>query len=72
MHFQAGTKDFLPLLTDYKRLKPTREKLTDEGVNYQLYRLKNYLRMVYCIESDTINSAQQVFDNLYTGWQDLS
>jgi hypothetical protein len=72
MHFQAGTKDFLPLLTDYKRLKPTRGELTDEGVNYQLYRLKNYLRMVYCIESDTINSAQQVFDNLYTGWQDLS
>ena len=69
MHFQAGTKDFLPLLTDYKRLKPTHGDLLEEGVNYQLFQLKNYLRTVYCIESDTILSAQNIFDNLYIKWQ---
>jgi hypothetical protein len=70
MHFQAGTKDFLPLLADYKRLKPTQGELVDESENYQLYTLKDYLRTVYCIESDTIGSAQQIFENLYTGWQE--
>jgi ATP adenylyltransferase/5',5'''-P-1,P-4-tetraphosphate phosphorylase II len=69
MHFQAGTKDFLPLLTDYKRMKPTHGELLEEGINYQLYHLKNYLRTVYCIESDTIISAQNIFKNLYIKWQ---
>jgi hypothetical protein len=69
MHFQAGTKDFLPLLSDYKRMKPTEGEMIDEGENYQLYKLKNYLRKVYCIESDTILSAQTIFENLYTKWQ---
>jgi len=69
MHFQAGTKDFLPLLNDYKRLKPTCSELLEEGVNYQLFQLKKYLRNVYCIESDTILSAQNIFDNLYIKWQ---
>lgn len=72
MHFQAGTKDFLPLLADYKRMKPTQSELLDEGENYQLFTLKNYLRTVYCIESDTIVSARNVFENLYTGWTVLS
>jgi len=70
MHFQAGTKYFLPLLTDYKRMKPTHGKLLEEGVNYQLFQLKNYLRTLYCIESDTIMSAQNIFENLYIKWQD--
>ena len=70
MHFQAGTKDFLPLLADYKRMKPTHGKLLEEGVNYQLFQLKNYLRTLYCIESDTILSAQNIFENLYIKWQD--
>ena len=70
MHFQAGTKDFLPLLTDYKRLKPTHSYLLEEGVNYQIFQLNNYLRTVYCIESDTILSAQNIFENLYIKWQD--
>jgi len=69
MHFQAGTKDFLPLINDYKRMKPIHGELLEEGVNYQLFLLKNYLRTVYCIESDTIISAQNIFKNLYIQWQ---
>jgi len=64
LHFQAGTKDFLPLTGDYKRLKPTHARLLDEGENYQLFSLDNYGRTVYCIESDTIVSARNVFENL--------
>ena len=70
MHFQAGTKDYLPLVSDYKRLKATHGELLEEGVSYQLYNLKNYSRTVYCIESDTIISTQIVFENLYFRWQE--
>src|ERR1035437_1072914 len=69
LHFQSGTKNFLPLVSDYKRLKITHTELLDEGVNYQMFRLKNYLRTVYCIESDNIQSAQNLFETLYIEWQ---
>ncbi|MDR0810972.1 MAG: DUF4922 domain-containing protein [Paludibacter sp.] len=48
LHFQAGTKDFLPLLKDYKCLE-TKELLTNRE-NYKIYELKNYLRRVFCVE----------------------
>jgi len=72
MHFQAGTKDFLPVISDYKRMKPAHATIIDEGVNYQLYQLNDYCRRVYCLESDSIDSAQKLFENLYIKWQDPS
>ena len=72
MHFQAGTKNFLPIISDYKKLKQSHTKLLEEGVNYQFYELTNYNRQVYCIESDTIYSAQNIFENLYLKWQNHS
>jgi len=51
-------------------MKPMHGKLLEEGVNYQLFQLKDYLRTLYCIESDTIMSAQNIFENLYIKWQD--
>jgi hypothetical protein len=65
LHFQAGTKSFLPLLTDYQKLKPTRAKLIDEEDHLQIFELKNYGRKVVCIETDNIFSAQNAFNNLY-------
>ena len=41
MHFQAGTKDFLPLVNDYKRLKTTHTDLLSDNGKTQVYRLKN-------------------------------
>jgi ATP adenylyltransferase/5',5'''-P-1,P-4-tetraphosphate phosphorylase II len=70
LHFQAGTKNFLPLVADYKRLKTTHAELLDEGINFQLYRLNNYLRTVFCIESDNIQSAHNLFENLYIEWKE--
>lgn len=65
MHFQAGTKDFLPLVNDYKRLKNTYTDLLSDNGKTQLYRLKNYLRTVYIIESGDLESAKLAFENLY-------
>ena len=66
MHFQVGTKDFLPLVNDYKRLKDTHAQLLVESENFQLFNFNNYLRTVYCIESTDVESAKDAFEKLYT------
>lgn len=65
MHFQAGTKDFLPLVNDYKRLKETHTELLVTTEKMQLYQMKNYLRTVYVIESSEKESAIDSFDKIY-------
>lgn len=64
MHFQAGTKDFLPLVNDYKRLKRTHTDLLSDNGKTQVYRLKNYLRTVYAIESVDLESTKHAFESL--------
>jgi ATP adenylyltransferase/5',5'''-P-1,P-4-tetraphosphate phosphorylase II len=65
MHFQAGTKDFLPLVNDYKRLKATHTDLLVTTEKMQLLQMKNYMRTVYCIESMDAESAKDAFEKLY-------
>jgi ATP adenylyltransferase/5',5'''-P-1,P-4-tetraphosphate phosphorylase II len=72
MHFQAGTKDFLPLVNDYKRLKDTHAQLLVESENFQLFNFNNYLRTVYCIESTDVESAKDAFEKLYKHFQQTS
>lgn len=69
MHFQAGTKDFLPLVNDYKRLKEKHASLLVTTENMQLYELNNYMRMVYCVESIDVVSAEDSFQKLYSHFQ---
>lgn len=72
MHFQAGTKNFLPLVNDYKRLKDTHAQLLVESENFQLFNFNNYLRTVYCIESTDVESAKDAFEKLYNHYQQTS
>ncbi|MBP1676044.1 MAG: putative glycosyltransferase [Bacteroidetes bacterium] len=65
LHFQAGTKDFLPLVNDYKRLKDTHTDLLVTTEKMQLLQLKNYSRTVYIIETAEIESAEDAFAKLY-------
>ncbi len=65
MHFQAGTKDFLPLVNDYHRLKDTHLDLLVSTEKMQLFRMKNYLRTVYCIESTDSENVQDSFEKLH-------
>ena len=69
MHFQAGTKDFLPLISDYKRLKATHTDVLVEDDKYTVFCMKNYLRTVYCIESGNAKESKLVFNSLYTNLQ---
>ena len=65
LHFQAGTKDFLPLVNDFKRLKGTHAQLLVESEAFQLFSFNQYLRTVYCIESINKESAVDAFEKLY-------
>ena len=69
MHFQAGTKDFLPLINDYKRLKETHANLVVTTEKMQIYTFEGYLRTVLCIESTDIESAKDSFQKLYDFFQ---
>ncbi len=72
MHFQAGTKDFLPLVNDYKRLKNTHTDLLVTTDKMQLLQMKNYLRTVYCIESSDMESVEDAFEKLYLSFSSLT
>lgn len=65
MHFQAGTKNFLPLVNDYRRLKATHAEILEKGNHYSLFLFKNYLRTVYCMESDDSQVLSFQFNRLY-------
>ena len=69
LHFQAGTKDFLPLVNDFKRLKETHAQLLVESETFQLFSFDQYLRTVYCIESINKESAINAFEKLYSHFQ---
>lgn len=62
LHFQAGTKNFLPLIKDYKNLKQKNAKLFFSTNDYEIFLLENYLRKVFCIETANAESARQAFD----------
>jgi ATP adenylyltransferase/5',5'''-P-1,P-4-tetraphosphate phosphorylase II len=65
MHFQAGTKDFLPLVNDYNQLKETHVQLLKSTDQSQLLQMKNYGRTVFVIESINSESAQEMFQKIY-------
>ena len=69
MHFQAGTKDFLPLVNDYHRLKGSHTDLLVSTEKMQLFQMKNYGRTVYVIESAEMGDAQDSFEKLYGHFQ---
>ena len=69
MHFQAGNADFLPLVSDYFNLKQVgRTELVEAVDTAETYLMKDYLRMVYCIESADADTLKVAFMKLYNSW----
>jgi ATP adenylyltransferase/5',5'''-P-1,P-4-tetraphosphate phosphorylase II len=67
LHFQAGTKDFLPLIADYRNLKEKNAVLLKSGDGFEIFELKNYLRTVFCIEASTADATKSAFEFLSAG-----
>ena len=69
MHFQAGNADFLPLVSDYFNLKQVgRTELVETADTAETYLIKDYLRVVYCIESADAVALKEAFMKLYNSW----
>lgn len=69
MHFQAGNADFLPLVGDYFNLKQVgRTELVEAVDTAETYLMKDYLRLVYCIESADADALKVAFMKLYNSW----
>ena len=69
MHFQAGNADFLPLVSDYFNLKQVgRTELVETADTAETYLMKDYLRVVYCIESADAMALKEAFMKLYNSW----
>lgn len=65
LHFQAGTKAFLPLIGDYFRLKAAHARLVDTTGSAHTFALDGYLRTVFCIEGKRDDALQVAFLKLY-------
>ena len=69
MHFQAGNADFLPLVGDYFNLKQiARTELVENIEGAETYLVKDYLRVVYCVESTDTEALKEAFMKLYNSW----
>ena len=69
MHFQAGNADFLPLVSDYFNLKQVgRTELVETADTAETYLIKDYLRVVYCVESVDAVALKEAFMKLYNSW----
>ena len=65
-HFQAGNADFLPLINDYFHLKKNNcTSVVTSGDNFVINKIDNYLRSVYCIESDRKDAVYNGFCTIY-------
>ena len=69
MHFQAGNADFLPLVADYFNLKQAGKTELVETIDAsETYLMKDYLRVVYCVESADADALKFAFMKLYNSW----
>lgn len=70
MHFQAGTKNFLPLVNDYFKLAISEKTCVQSLKNAQVYESKQFKRTFYCIESTDHQDAFEAFKHLYARFVD--
>lgn len=64
MHFQAGNKYFMPIDSEYDRLKGSHLLPVFEYENLVCYHSKNYLRNFISLESGSEELLQKAFDYL--------
>ena len=64
LHFQACTKNIMPIENELGRIIPNKAKVLYEGANTSVYASKNYLRNFFVIEADDKRSAISQFNHL--------
>lgn len=64
LHFQAGESSFMPVTTDFERLKHS-ERLLFSGENTQVWAFDNYLRKMISVETNSMDEGLDVIRLYY-------
>ncbi len=70
-HFQAGTKNFMPIDTETPLLKDKFSRLIQSS-DYELWAISDGLRNYFLLESDNVDALSHVFTALYSAIEKLS
>jgi len=65
LHFQAGNKGVLPLIDDFVKHRASHTICLKELADARLLSFTKALRMIYVIESESIESSAALFKTLY-------
>ncbi|OGU61732.1 MAG: hypothetical protein A2V66_04445 [Ignavibacteria bacterium RBG_13_36_8] len=65
LHFQAGSKNIMPIDDEYDRVKKSHTEAILLNDKLQIYFSKNYLRNFISLESHSVEELQKGFNQLY-------
>jgi len=71
-HFQAGTKNFMPIMDDFHQLKNEYGDLLFENDELTVYAIDDGIRRIISIESMNNEKIAEVFDKLYEIYSSVS
>ena len=65
LHFQAGSRDFMPIEAEYDYLIKNKSAILFESSELKVYSVKNYLRNFISLESDSLKKLKDSFSYLF-------
>ena len=68
LHFQAGESSFMPVTTDFERLKHSERQLFS-GKNTQVWAFDNYLRKMISVETSSMEEGLEIIRLYYQHFQ---
>ncbi|PKQ60861.1 hypothetical protein BZG02_17840 [Labilibaculum filiforme] len=71
MHFQAGTKNFMPVETEYAVLKNLQSELLSDSKKVEVRAFPNYLRKMISIESESKNEMINAVSVFYQTFSEM-
>ncbi len=72
MHFQAGTKQFLPLVDNYGNARARFGRLLADNGEVKVFSVDRYLPPFIALESATPHAMSRMFEMIYRVLQDMS
>ena len=72
MHFQAGTKYFMPIESDYENYIAMNKNIVTSKNDFSLFVINSYLRNVLVIESSVEAKLIELFNSFYSAYEKLS
>lgn len=71
LHFQAGESDFLPLTSEFERLKIHSGQLLFSGIHTRVWAFENYLRKMISIETSSITEGLGAIEVFFQKFSEL-